>query len=452
MRFGSRVSVSRATPIAGAVIACTMWAATPAIAAAGGPPQSTPASGTPQLALTSSVQQVRQLVQCGSTMYAVGTFSTITQASTTYTRNGAFSFQASSPFTVTNWNPNVNGTVNSIAFNGGDCSTAYLGGKFSTVGGTSAKNLAAVSTATGAVISSFTHSANGQVETMLVRNGHVLTGGYFTSISGSSAHPYFASLNATTGKDDGYLDLHISGNYVYTDDSGQQSAENPTRVYNQQLSNGGSRLLVEGDFTTIGGQPRRQIAMLDLGSSAATVDSWYATEFNGNCAVSLPFYARDASWSPDDQTVYVASTGYKPANGPGFRTTDPRAGMCDSAAAFPSSAGTVTHKWINYTGCDALLSSAADRSTAYFAGHERWASNPRQCDNNDSGQAVSAPGFVGLSPTSGAVTFNPTRSRGSGADDMLVTGAGLWIASDTQDNSQSCGHQSGHAGICFLPY
>jgi hypothetical protein len=34
---------------------------------------------------------------------------------------------------------------------------------------------------------------------------------------------------------------------------------------------------------------------------------------------------------------------------------------------------------------------------------------------------------------------------------MLITSAGLWIASDNFDGSNRCGGVSGHAGICFLP-
>jgi hypothetical protein len=60
--------------------------------------------------------------------------------------------------------------------------------------------------------------------------------------------------------------------------------------------------------------------------------------------------------------------------------------------------------------------------------------------------------MAGLSPATGAVTFNPTRARGYGADDMLLTGAGLWIASDNYAGSAACGHVYGHAGICFLAY
>jgi len=34
----------------------------------------------------------------------------------------------------------------------------------------------------------------------------------------------------------------------------------------------------------------------------------------------------------------------------------------------------------------------------------------------------------------------------------LLTGAGLWIASDDLDGTDRCGDIGGHAGICFLPY
>ncbi len=72
----------------------------------------TPASGTPHLKSSNDnpVQQIRQLVQCGNTMYAVGSFSQIIKGSTTYTRNNIFSFQATKPYTVTSWAPDVVGT------------------------------------------------------------------------------------------------------------------------------------------------------------------------------------------------------------------------------------------------------------------------------------------------------------------------------------------------------
>jgi hypothetical protein len=377
-------------------------------------------------------------------MYAVGSFTSIKRYSSTFTRTNAFSFSATSPYAVTSWNPDVNGVVNSIAFSP-DCSIAYLGGKFSSIGGTAVQNLAAVSTSTGAVISTFGHSANGQVETLLYYNGHLLTGGYFTSVNNNgSADKYMASLNPSTGKDDGFIKLGISGNYQFP---GVDS--NPTRVYNQQLSNSGTLDLVEGDFTSVGGQPRQQMFMLNLSGTTAAVTGWTSPELNTNCNFNEPFYAQAGAWSPDDSTIYVATTGYKPAGSPAGAT--PRTGPCDAAIAYPSTQTSVTHKWINYTGCDSLYSTAADASTAYFGGHERWSMNPNDCDAQGPG-AISAPGMEGLDPGTGALTFNPTRARGLGADDMLVTSAGLWIGSDNENNSVECGGVASHAGICLLPY
>src|ERR1035441_4266485 len=67
-RLGRKVRIG----LAGVAVLALGWAATPAPAATG-PVSSTPAAGTPQLATTGTTEQVRQLAQCGGTMYAVGT-------------------------------------------------------------------------------------------------------------------------------------------------------------------------------------------------------------------------------------------------------------------------------------------------------------------------------------------------------------------------------------------
>jgi hypothetical protein len=385
-------------------------------------------------------------------MYGVGTFTDILKGSTTYPRENVFSFKDTSPYTVTSWAPNVNGVVNSIAFNGSNCADAYLGGQFTTVNGSSAKNVAEVSTSgTGTLVSSFAHSASGSVQTMLGVDGHILAGGYYTSINGSSADPYMTSLNPTTGQDDGFVHLGISGNYVFPGVSG-----NATRVFNQALSHSGQLDLVMGDFTSVGGLPRQQIFMLNLAGSQATVTGWTSAEFNGNCATVEPFYVQAAAWSPDDSTVYIGTTGYHPNGQPVGAT--PRTGLCDVAAAFPATQTSVVHTWVNYPGCDSLYAAAADSGAAYFGGHERWSMNPNDCDAMGPG-AYNAPGMEGLQPTTGDLYLNTagtagyySRARGLGADDMLITSGGLWIASDNLDGSQTCGTATNLAGICFLPY
>jgi hypothetical protein len=462
MKHGNWRLGRRAGAIASAAALCLAGSAAAGTAAeaATGPVSATPAN-TPQLNTTGAVEQVRQLVQCGGTMYAVGTFTSVKHNSTVTAVNNAFSFSATAPYNLTTWAPDVNGIINSIAFNGTNCADAYIGGKFTSVDGTKVGNLAEVTTSgTGALVTTFGHTANGQVSTLLGVNGHILAGGYYTSINASTANPYMTSLSPTTGKDDGFVHLSISGNYQFPG-----VASNPTRVYNQSLSHGGTLDLVMGDFTSVGGAARQQIFMLNVATSPATVTAWTSPEWDGSageatpaspttgypyqCATVEPFYIQAAAWSPDDSTIYIGTTGYHPNGWPVGKT--PRNGLCDAAAAFPATQGTVLHNWVNYTGCDSLYSAAADASTAYFGGHERWSSNPSDCDGQGTG-AVAAPGFEGLSASSGALTFNPTRARGLGADDMLTTGAGLWIASDNQNGASQCAGKSAHAGICFLPY
>ena len=447
-----------AWPGAGAAVAVLAVGAAgmaPAVAATG-PVSATPAAGTPQLVTTTATEQVRQLVDCGGTMYAVGAFTSISgfngTSTQTFTRNNIFSFSDAAPFTVTAWNPDVNGTVDTIAFSGGNCANAYIGGKFTSVGGTAAKNIAEIDTTTGAVVQAFKSNASGQVNTLLAAKGHLLAGGSFKGINGSSSDPYYVSLSPATGKDDGYLHLNVSGHYVYP-----HVKTNNTQIYNQQLSPGGAKVLVEGTFTAVGGLHRQQIFMLGLGAASAKVTTWTSPEFSQFCAVNRPFYIQAAAWSPDGTEIYIADTGKNPDN---WAHTFPMTGLCSAVAAFPATLGKVSHDWINYTGCDSLYSVAAGSAAVYVGGSERWADNASGCNHPGTG-SVNAPGMGGFTPgaTGGTLLENSTntaglysRARGLGADDMLLTGAGLWIASDNLQGSATCGGVPGHAGICFLSY
>jgi hypothetical protein len=454
---------ARGALIAGvAAVACCLPASASALSGGGtlaGTASPAPADGTPTLADTGTTEQVRQLAQCGGIMYAVGTFTEINWKGTTYSRDNAFSFSASAPFKVTSWDPDVNGTVDTVAFDAGNCSTAYLGGHFSSVGGAAAKNIAAVDTTTGALVPGFKDNASGEVDTLAAANGHLLAGGTFKGINGSTADPYFASLSPVTGRDDGFAHLAISGHYVFPG-----VGNNPTKVYNQQISPSGTLDLVEGDFTSVGGQARQQIFMLDLSGSTARVTGWSSPEFDGSqgglphgyayqCWHTESFYVRAAAWSPDGSTIYLADTGFQPWN---WSSGSPRIGLCDSVSAFPATQSEVTHEWINYTGCDSLYSVAADASAVYVGGHERWADNPNGCNHQGPG-AIPAPGLGAFNPSNGSLITNASgtagllsRSRGRGADDLLVTSGGLWIASDNFGGNTSCDGSAGHAGICLI--
>ena len=453
--------------IAGIAAGALCLPAAPALAATG-PVSPTPVAGTPVLVPNGTTETIRQVADCGGIMYAVGSFTSISGSNGSFTRNNIFSFSDTAPFNVTAWDPNVNGTVNTIAFNGSDCSKAYLGGQFTSVGGTAVANLAEVDTSTGSVVPGFgDHAGGGHVDTILAVNGHLLVGGTYTSINGNKGvDQFYASLNPLTGKDDGFLHLGISGHITFPG-----VKNNSTEVFNQQLSHSGTLVLVEGDYTSVGGLNRRQIFMIDVSGATAALTGWTSPEFDGsdpsaalnpndmyfNCGASHPFYIHAAAWSPDDSEVYIADTGVKPIL---WNGTFPLVGLCDAAAAFPATQAQVFSDWIAYDGCDSLYSAAADSSALYVAGHNRWFNNQNQCNKAGPG-AIPAPGLAGLTPgpAGGSLILNSggtaglySRSRGHGADDMLLTSAGLWIASDNFGGSTSCGGQKGFAGLCFLPY
>ena len=160
--------------------------------------------------------------------------------------------------------------------------------------------------------------------------------------------------------------------------------------------------------------------MLNVGGSTATVTGWTSPTMNIACTEG--FWARAAAWSPNDSTVYVATTGY---HEPGTSTHGPRpkGSPCDVAMALPATQSSVNPTWINQTGCDSLYAAAADTKAAYFGGHERYSMNPEACDTLGAG-GYNAPGMEGLDPANGDLYVNKagsagyySRARGLGADD-----------------------------------
>lgn len=396
-------------------------------------------AATPQLGTSGtdgSVEQVRQIVQCGSTMYAVGTFTQVKNAGSTalIARNNAFAFSAVAPYRVTGWNPNVNGMVDTAECAGDG--SILLGGRFTSAGGnTAVRNIARVDGTSGAALP-FGLKAGGRVAHIEVLAGHALVGGYFAG--------YLTSVNPITGASDGYRMPSISGSY--NDYPGV--ASNSTRIWNMTPSPKGDAVLMTGVFDNVGGQHHEQIFRLNLTAGSATVSAWAPTELESHCATVEPFYAQDAAWSPDGSMIYTATTGYKPYDQP---SSAPRTGPCDAVIAYSASEVRFNgHRWINYTGCDSFFSVAADATTVFAGGHQRWVSNPNGCDWGGPG-SVAQPGLAEFYPTDGSYQPGPSRGRGLGADDLLRTSAGLWVASDNQANTSTCAGKPNHMGICFLP-
>lgn len=406
----------------------------------------------PRAGTDGSVEMVRQIVQCGDLMYAVGRFPRVRNpgSSLPLTRTNAFAFRATAPHTVTSWAPRINGQVDTVACSP-DGRFVVIGGTFTSVNGVTVRNLAKLSTSTGAPMPYPLGPAGRVAHVEIVTDAggtrHLLVGGYFPG--------YLRSVGPASGRPDGYRLPAISGKYSYP-----SVRPHRTGVFNMTVSPDGRAVLMTGVFTSVGGQRHEQIVRLNLTAGGATVSAWTPRQLFRHCVGTMPFYARDAAWSPDMTRIYTATTGYRTwaeQSGPPSQRGGVRTGPCDATIAYPATETAFDgYSWINYTGCDSLYSVAADAGTVYSGGHQRWVSNGQACGEAGPGSAAS-PGLSHISPADGAHQPGARRGRGIGAQDLLRTPAGLWIGSDNAHDTDACGTrpdgsvQHDRMGICFLP-
>lgn len=372
--------------------------------------------------------RVLAIAQVGNTIVLGGTFSSVTKNGTTFTRNRLLAFDATTGAVSTTFNPNPNGTVEALV-PAADGTSVYVGGAFTSVAGQSASRLVRLNVTTGARVAGFASpSIGGGKIRDLKRLGDVLyLSGSFTTVGGQS-RGRMASLNATTGALTSKLNLSFSG----INNGGT------TSVNKFDLTPDGTRLVALGNFTSVAGQSRVQIAMLDTSGAQATVADWSTDRFPTGCAGVFDTYMRDLDFSPNGSYFIVSTTGAY--NGPDS--------LCDSITRWPTDAqgGGQQPYWIDHTGGDTTYAVAATGSAVYAGGHMRWMNNPYAGDAPGAG-AVPRQGIVAMDPNTGLpFQWNPGRPRGVGVFDMLATDQGLWVGSDTTKLGGEV-----RARIAFLP-
>src|SRR5262249_2898278 len=144
-------------------------------------------------AAASGTEQVRALALSGSTLYVGGAFSSLGGA----TRNNIAALDASTG-NATPWNPDADNTVDSLAVSG---ATVYPGGQFGTIGGQTRNRIAALDVSSGAATSWNPDASSGSGEAVLalaVSGPTVYAGGVFTTIGGQPRNN-IAALDTTTG-------------------------------------------------------------------------------------------------------------------------------------------------------------------------------------------------------------------------------------------------------------
>jgi hypothetical protein len=357
----------------------------------------------------------RSATVIGTTVYVGGSFSTVFEprSGKNYSRHDLYAYDENSKL-VAAFAPNFNGTVWGLAHSPGG-RYLYAAGSFSSVNGVGRKGLARFDLSTGA-LTSFNAHLNGQARTVDYVGGHLVVGGTFTAVNGVN-RTGLASLDPATGALQPYLNAKLSGTVA--------STAGGTAVFRSAVNPARTQMAVGGNFTSAGGASHWRVILLNLGSNSATVSAWNAPILQQPChSETTPNYVTDLSYSGDGTWFAMAAAGYRNASGPLTAT------VCDAVSRFSTSPVSSKPTWVNYTGCDSLYSVLVQPDAVYVGGHERWLNNPNACDAAGPG-AVSRPGISAVDPTTGkALAWNPTRSRGRGADVLEMTGLGLTVLSD----------------------
>ncbi len=394
-------------------------------------PRTNPVDWTPRVidGAGASDAGVYELRQVGGTMYAGGRIRTVTgpSGSPTYSRMNIFAFDATTGAVLNIPNLSANGDVYAIEPTP-DGRYLYIGGDFGSFGGRSANNVVKFDLTTNTVVPGFAFPvATGRVSDLqLVGNRLFVAGNWNGGI---------VAVDPNTGARTSYLNnVQVSGQ---TSDS---QTTWTTRVYRFAVNPQQTRMVIIGSFTSVGGQARRQVAMINLGSSSATVSPWYSTTWNRNCIRGMQWYTRDVDWSPDGSFFVVGNTGGAITNT-----------FCDTATRWaPVDAPNQRPAWIQMTGGDTIHSVAVTDKAVFLGGHFRWLDNPEGRNTMGPG-AARAQGLGAIDVNTGRAirTWNPTKGLegGRGAYDLYPTSAGLWVG----HFEQRLGGEL-HPGLGLLPY
>ena len=242
---------------------------------------------------------------------------------------------------VTSFAPSLNGQVKAVALSP-DGSRLYVGGAFTTagvVGGaqTSHSHIAAYSTATGQLINTFTASANSGVNALAVTDSTVYAGGVFSSAKGTP-RARLAAFDATGGSLLGWA----------------PTADNDVDALVMAPDN--SRVIVAGAFANVNGALARGSAALDA-TTAASV-SWTINQtvysYNTNLGGAI------LSLSTDGTAIYGTAWNYgDPSNFEGTFSADPYTGNIN---------------WLEDCHGD-TYGAFATNGAVYVVSHEHFCSN-----------------------------------------------------------------------------
>lgn len=377
-------------------------------------PSENPVNDTPRVL----DNQALGVVQVGNRVVVGGNFTQIQDAGNAepvLNQPNLFSFDATTGRIDTAFLPNVNGDVTAVVPHP-DGDKVYVAGSFSRINGENHSRVALLRLSNGQPVASFDPPAiSAIVETMKLVGGRLYIGGQFNTI-GTESRTSLATLDPTTGALTNAVNSTISGTL--------QAGVGTTTVKSLDVSPNGSRLVAIGNFTTVDGANRTQMAMWDTSGATAVLRNWGTEKYGNVCNPVFPTYMRDVDFAPNGKFFVVVTTG-------SFRYGQ----LCDTAARWEVK-GTGTTRgptWVNWTGGDTITAVEVAGPMAFLGGHFRWLNNPFKGDDAGSG-AWPTEGLATVDTRNGLpFSWNPGRDRGLGVFDFDPTGEMLWAVSDTNN-------------------
>ena len=381
------------------------------------------------------------IVQVGSQIIVGGSFTSVRDQSgdtTPFTRNHVVAFDATTGKINRDFNPAPNGTVYKVQQVEGQ-NAVYIGGNFTSAGGAAHRDLFKYDFDNSRIDPSFAPpTIDGAVRDLEVVGNHLFVSGKFTHLGGT-AQRALGTLNATTGKYDSFFTSILAGKHR------PDAAGDVTDVLQMSSNPQNTQLTAVGNFTSVDGQVRSQIATFDIGGATATLSPWFTNLFTQGCSSKFDTYMSDVEYSPDGSYFIVSTTGAYGGSASNGGTSG-----CDVVARWETggTTGPTPATWTAYTGGDTTWNIEVTDNVIYAGGHQRWQNNPTRGDEAGQG-AVARTGIAALNPLNGMpYSWNPTRTRGVGIQDMLATPQGLWVGSDTDRIGK--GYEF-HSEIALMP-
>ena len=252
--------------------------------------------------------RINAIAAIGPDIVIGGTFTQVVDVpangGATYDRSYIAAFDASTGKVDPSFNPSLGGVsaadivaghgVDAIAVNG---ASVLVGGVFNSVNGVTQHGITEL-TLDGTRVSSFAadlNSTNKQVGALVVNGGKVFVGGKFDKVN-SVVRSSLAVLDAGTGA---VLPFNVPV-------TGTLQSGAPSAVVTLDVTPDGKTLVIGGNFTSVAGQARNQLAIIDL--VAGHVTSWQTSDFASTCNAGIS-NVRQLEISPDGTYVVVVAGG-----------------------------------------------------------------------------------------------------------------------------------------------